>query len=84
LRGIVEPRGTSQDYESHVLGANVATDATSWTRDLTVAQSFGDIVLEIEEDTVGDRIVPHPLPAVNPHEKEVLIRGRLTNVKRVR
>lgn len=81
LNGIVEPRGTSTNYESHVLGADAATDVTSWTRDRAVAEKFDDIILLIEEDDVRDRIVPHPLPGANRHEHEVLIRGRLTNVK---
>src|SRR5580692_10862979 len=84
LQGIVRPRGRSHDYESHVLGEDASTNVTSWTRLRAVAEAFGDIVLEIDEADVRDRIVPHPLPHANPHEQEVLIRGRLTRVKRAK
>jgi hypothetical protein len=81
LKGIVRPRGESQNYLKHVEGGDVAADVTSWTTDKNIAKRFGDIILEIEEKVVKHKIVPHPAPGLYAHEKEVLIRGVLRGVK---
>lgn len=86
LHGIVQPRGTESGYGAylkHVKGEDVLSDVTSWTRDPDVARSFGDIILEVDEAAVKNRIVPHPAPYLYPHESEILIQGTLNNVKRV-
>jgi hypothetical protein len=79
LRGIAIPRGTSTDYLGHIRGEDVQTDVTSWTLELTTACRFGDIILEIDFDTVRDRVVePHPLP-LKYQEREVLVKGPVHN-----
>jgi hypothetical protein len=82
-QGIVKPRGTSNDYMKHVRGEDVATDATSWTRDPSVARRYGDIILKAEESKVKSKIIPHPDPGLYPDEQEVLLRGTLEGLERV-
>ncbi len=85
LNGIVRPRGTSQNYTAHVLGEDVETDVTSWTRRVEVASKFAGrsgIILQIDEASVQHQVVPHPLPNRYPEEEEVLVRGELSGVQR--
>jgi len=88
LQGTVKPRGSDYGmdaYWRHVhADPNVVADVTSWSRSKEVARRYGDVLLEVDELDVANRIIrPHPDPHFKPTEMEVLLRGVLYNVRRV-
>jgi RHS repeat-associated protein len=82
LQGLVKPRGSALDQDSlikHVLGEDVDSGVTSWTKDPAVAARFSGpngLVLEVPLSNVLDRVVPRPpVGGKYENESEVLLKG---------
>jgi len=85
-QGIAKPRGNAVDrnsLEKHVRGEDVDSGVTSWTPDRKQAKRFSGedgIILEVDADSVSDRIVERPNIGKYAEEKEVLLKGLIQGV----